>query len=84
MTSGVVNSEDRVEQRVKNMFRGILQQKVKSGWMEVAQAYAQEGLCLEGGELKRQVERVMYSLQTWRGRDAKRVKKVLRRYGGQD
>ncbi len=78
----VVNNVDRKEERVKNIFRTILTQKATPGFMEWAQAYAKDGIEMEGEYFKTQVLYVLCNLQYWRGDEARRCKKVLKEFGG--
>jgi len=85
MTAAVVNNQDKREQRVKNVFRVILQHKASSRFWRGAQHFARGGLELEGKALKDWVWGMMWmmcSLKYWRGDEARRCKKVLKEYGG--
>ena len=79
-----VNTQDKREQKVKNVFRVIMEQDASKGYMAYAQTYAQGGLNLDvkGETLKVQVLYVLNNLQYWRGDEARRCKKVLKEFGG--
>ena len=64
-------------ERTDRLFRVILRQDSGKGFTAYAQTYAQAGIGMEGETLRIQILYVLSNLQSWRGEQAREVKKEL-------